>query len=57
VSYKPLKLWFDGDLADLLSFKIYSVLPGFDGITFKKEIEKQIPNLELKDRVEVIADQ
>ncbi len=57
MAYKPLKLWFDGELADLLSSKLKNIFPDFDRASFKNEIKKQIPELELKDRVEVIADQ
>lgn len=56
MAYKQLKLWFDGDLADLLSAKICAAHPSFPSGKFKKYVTSRIPNLELKDRVEVIAD-
>ena len=56
MAYKKLKLWFDKDLAELLSDKILLVYPDFDKKGFSKSIDSKVQNLELKDRVEVIAD-
>ncbi len=57
MSYKPLKLWFDSDLADFLSSKLTSETVYFDAKSFRSSIENKIQELELKDRVEVFADQ
>ncbi|MEP1151615.1 MAG: DNA alkylation repair protein [Balneola sp.] len=57
MAYKPLKLWFDKELAQLLGFKIREIDPGFNSKEFIKAVDQQIVDLELKDRVEVIADQ
>jgi len=53
---KKLKEWFDGDLAKLLSEKISVKSSKFDSKSFIKEVKKEAPTLELKDRVELIAD-
>lgn len=54
--YKPLKLWFDKELAKLLSEQIFSVEPSFNSSSFIRKIDEGIDGLELKDRVELIAD-
>lgn len=54
--YKPLKLWFDKELARLLADKITAVYPDFDSGIFILQVNKEVHNLELKDRVELIAD-
>ena len=53
---KKLKEWFDKDLAGLLSTKIEKVQGEFDSNAFVAAIDKGVPTLELKDRVELIAD-
>ena len=54
--HKKLKFWFDKDLAILLSDKIRKHYPMFDDKGFVREIAAGIEHLELKDRVEFIAD-
>lgn len=54
--FKKLKFWFDKDLAILLSSKINLLKPDFNSVEFINEVELEVENLELKDRVEVIAD-
>lgn len=54
--YKQLKLWFDKDLAELLATKINELKPDFDSSMFIHEIDRGVQDLELKDRVELIAD-
>lgn len=57
MAFKQLKLWFDKDLAVLLSKKIIAVYPDFPKKTFVKAIDEGIGDLELKDRVALIAEQ
>ncbi len=57
MAFKKLKLWFDKDLAILLAKKIILIEPQFNSKRFIKKIDKEVQSLELKDRVEVIADQ
>lgn len=57
MTYKKLKYWFDKELAELLSAKIILVFPNFDKKSFIEAIDTKINDLELKDRVEVIADE
>ena len=56
MAYKKLKLWFDGELADLLSEKINAVPHEFDGERYRQAVEAGVDSLELKDRVELMAD-
>lgn len=56
-SYKPLKLWFDKELAELLSEKLLSVGVKFNSSSFIKKVDAGVDGLELKDRVELIADE
>ncbi len=56
MAYKKLKYWFDKDLAKLLAGKIRSEYKTFDSRGFVRVISEGTPNLELKDRVELIAD-
>jgi len=56
MAYKKLKYWFDKELVIKLSEKIITVKSDFDKSNFIKEVDEKIQNLELKDRVEVIAD-
>ncbi|MEL7121532.1 MAG: DNA alkylation repair protein [Bacteroidota bacterium] len=57
MAYKQLKLWFDGALAQLLSDKIKAVNPQFKDTGFTSFIDEQVQDLELKARVELIADE
>lgn len=57
MAFKKLKYWFDRELAELLADKIIIVYGQFDKTTFVKSIESNVETLELKDRVEVIADE
>lgn len=57
MAHKKLKLWFDKDLAKLLSKKIKTVDSDFNSRTFITRIDRQVDSLELKDRVEIIADE
>ena len=57
MAYKQLKLWFDEDLAEMLSDKILEIDPAFDKASFIQSISQQITELELKDRIEVFADE
>lgn len=54
---KKLKYWFDKDLADLLSDKIQAYCKSFNAEYFINAVANNTKNLELKDRVEFIADQ
>lgn len=56
MSYKPLKLWFDDDLARFLAHKLIAVYSEFNASSFIENISSKIDTLELKDRVEVFAD-
>ncbi|MBO6536431.1 MAG: DNA alkylation repair protein [Balneolaceae bacterium] len=56
MTYKPLKLWFDEDLASLLADKILKIRPDFNREEFIDIVGSRIPKLELNDRVEVLAD-
>ncbi|MBT8220168.1 MAG: DNA alkylation repair protein [Bacteroidia bacterium] len=56
MAYKKLKYWFDEELAILLSNKIKRIDPDFDSTQFVESISPQLEGLELKDRVELIAD-
>lgn len=53
---KKLKEWFDGELAGLLAEKISKVSPKFPSKTFIAEVSEGVNDLELKDRVELMAD-
>ena len=57
MAYKKLKYWFDHELALLLSKKILEHYKSFNAEDFIKEVADGTKNLELKDRVEFIADQ
>ncbi len=56
MAYKPLKLWFDKEVVKLLADKMKSYSSDYNYSTFTKKIDAQLADLELKDRVEVIAD-
>jgi 3-methyladenine DNA glycosylase AlkC len=57
MAYKPLKLWFDKELTELLSEKLFSVKPDFNSTSFIKKVDTGVDGLELKDRVELISDE
>lgn len=54
---KKHKDWFDVDLAKLLSDKIGPLYPEFSARTFASRIKRGVPSLEIKDRVELFADE
>lgn len=56
MAYKQLKLWFDADLAVLLAEKITPVYPKFATAAFVATVKEHADALELKGRVELIAD-
>ena len=53
--YKKLKYYFDRELAQLLAEKIVEVFVDFNSKVFVRNIDKSVDDLELKDRVAVIA--
>lgn len=53
---KKLKDWFDRELAVLLAQNIQNQHPAFDSLEFIEQVDKGVKNLELKARVELIAD-
>lgn len=57
MAFKKLKYWFDSELAEMLSDKIVTLKPNFPKEAFIKSVTDKIGNLELKDRVELIADE
>lgn len=57
MAYKKLKYWFDEELAGLLADKLLEVVPDFRKSSFVKNIRDKVDPLELKDRVEIIADE
>jgi len=57
MAYKQLKFWFDKELAKLLAGKIMLAKNDFNKTRFIKSVDKKVNDLELKDRVEVIADE
>ena len=57
MAYKKLKDWFDKDLAILLAEKFRKHHRSFDANGFVDKIARGTRDLELKDRVEFIADQ
>jgi len=54
---KKFKLWFDKELAEMLAQKIKAVTSSFNSNRFIQTIDKGVPDLELKARVEYIADE
>ena len=56
MAFKQLKLWFDEELALLLSEKIVQFDSKFDQKGFIKDVKNKVPDLELKDRVKLISD-
>ena len=57
MAYKKHKLWFDKGLAEMLADKILCRGLDFDKKSFVKNIDRQVANLELKDRIAVFADE
>ncbi|MEL6252987.1 MAG: DNA alkylation repair protein [Bacteroidota bacterium] len=57
MAYKQLKLWFEEELAEMLADKILPFEPTFNKASFIKSISLHITPLELKDRIEVFADE
>lgn len=57
MTYKKLKYWFDKELARMLAEKITVIKPDFDSSRFINKVDGKVNDLELKDRVEVIADE
>ena len=57
MAYKKVKLWFDKELAKLLAEKITPHHPSFDTTSFVQVIDQGVEPLELKARVELIADE
>nr|WP_299385381.1 DNA alkylation repair protein [Allomuricauda sp.] len=55
MAYKQLKLWFDADLAELLSDKLIDSGVDFDTSSFVNTVAEKLYYLELKDRVEWFA--
>ena len=53
---KKHKLWFDAELAELLSAKIEQVYPNFDRSSFISEIKNGVDDLELKARLGYFAE-
>lgn len=56
MAYKQLKLWFDTDLASLLADKLLEQGVDFNKTSFVNGVTERVDELELKDRVEWIAD-
>lgn len=56
MAYKQLKLWFDADLAELLADKLIASGVNFDKASFVEAVAERLYPLELKDRIEMIAD-
>lgn len=57
MAYKKLKYWFDKELVELLSKRILAIDSSFKKIEFIKRVEIDLEQLELKDRIEKIADE
>ena len=57
MAYKKLKLWFDEALAQMLAEKIKPLYPSFNSNAFIQSVKEGIGTLELKDRVELMADE
>jgi 3-methyladenine DNA glycosylase AlkC len=57
MAYKKLKYWFDKELAELLADIISSIEPSFNRKLFIENVNTKVNELELKDRVELIADE
>lgn len=57
MAFKKLKYWFDQELAEMLSEKIIVLKPNFRKDAFIDNVVDKIDYLELKDRIELIADE
>ncbi len=57
MAFKKLKYWFDQELAEMLSNKIINLKPSFPKGKFIGNVLNKIDDLELKDRVELIANE
>ena len=57
MAFKKLKLWFDKELAIKLADSLKVIRPKLDYKSFVQKVDSQVDALELKDRVEMIADQ
>jgi len=57
MAFKKLKLWFDKDLAIMLAEKIQTTHAPFNLSSFVEAVDEKVAPLELKARVEVIADE
>lgn len=57
MTYKKLKYWFDKDLAAELAGKIRTLYHPFNTTDFVQAVDTGVQELELKDRVETIADE
>ena len=57
MAFKKLKLWFDQELAETLAAKIQEVHSPFNGAGFVQQVTEKIGPLEMKARVEVMADE
>ena len=56
MAFKKLKLWFDQELAESLADKICLISPDFNTKKFVKNLTAHLDELELKARVELMAD-
>ncbi len=56
MAYKQLKLWFDKELAKMLADKIRGEKPDFNAALFIQQVDEGVNDLELKARVEWMAD-
>ncbi len=57
MAYKQLKLWFDKELAELLTGKLIDLDSNFDRQSFISKVDQKTEALELKGRVEIVADE
>ena len=57
MAYKKLKYWFNDELAALLAVKLRQLKPDFNGDRFTQAVTNKVEDLELKDRIECIADE
>jgi len=57
MAYKQLKFWFDEELAELLANKFLENNIALNKHSFIKSVSKKVEGLELKDRIECIADE
>ncbi len=57
MAYKKLKYWFDKELAQMLANKIEVIKNDFNTVGFIRAVDEKVNDLELKDRVEIIADE